>query len=357
MGTLSGKALFKSPARRRGILAILIVIALLFSYFPERFRAASSLTPTDPSSLGLSGALGQLGALNTVFGSTAAVEVSLKVGQSVYTRNLVIKNLNLVERLGVADELEASRWLLKNVEIRSLRGGIVQIECVNRDPALATALVRNYTVALRDQLAEIALRQTNYKREILMKLVRSANDDLATAQTEYNNFRLTTRYSDPAFAINSIGERIPVLEATLKAKEVELNAARQFATDDNMSVRQIVAQIDALKRQLRQLQDVDPGQNNSIGLVVRQSTEAERLERELTLARSLYYNYRRFLEGTTVEDLTSAANIRVLEEPFIDTDRQYRLLPLAIALILLMLAIAMEFYWLRPPVSETRTEA
>jgi len=137
---------------------------------------------------------------------------------------------------------------------------------------------------------------------------------------------------------------------------VELNAARQFYTDDNMSVRQITAQLDALKRQLKQLQDINPKEDNSIGLVVSQSTEAERLERELALAKSLYYSYRRFLEGTSVEDLTSAANIRILEQPFVDTDRQYRLLPLVMAMLFFMLALVIEFYGLRPPVSEAKTE-
>ncbi|WP_324740329.1 hypothetical protein U8326_11060 [Tsuneonella sp. CC-YZS046] len=355
MGRISNSPLMRNARWRRLVLGALVLVCLLFSVFPERYRAASTLTPTDPSSLGLSGALGQLGALNTVFGNQAAVEVSLKIGRSVYTRGVVIKQLNLVDRLGFDNEIEASRWMERNVEISSLRGGIVQVECVNRDAKLATDLVATVTAALREQLGKIALRQTEYKRDILLKLVEDANTRLAKAQADYNNFRLTTRYSDPKFAIDSIGQRIPALETAIKAKEVELNAARQFATDDNMSVRQIIAQLDALHRQLKQLQDINPKEDNSIGLVVKQSTEAERLERELALAKSLYYSYRRFLEGTSVEDLTSSANIRVLEQPFIDTDRQYRLIPLALAMLIALLAGAIEFYRLRPPVSETKS--
>ena len=356
IGTLSVSRVFRNAPRRRLLLGGLTTACLLLSAFPERYRAASTLTPTDPSSLGLSGALGQLGALNSVFGSQAAVEVSLKVGRSVFTRSMVSKQLKLADRLGLKNEIKVSRWLEDNVEIRSLRGGIVQIECANRDAQLATELVRTFTVALREQLAQIALRQTEYKRDILLKLVSDANTRLAKAQHDYNTFRLQTRYSNPAYAIDAIGERIPVLEAAIKAKEVELNAARQFYTDDNMAVRQIIAQRDALERQLKQFQSVNPTGNNSIGLVVKQSTEAERLERELLLAKSLYYSYRRYLEGTSVEDLTSAANIRVLEQPFIDTDRQYRLMPLALAMLIAMLALAIEFYGLRPPITEAKTE-
>ncbi len=331
------------------MFAVLIAICLVLSFFPKRYLAAATLTPTDPASLGLGGALGELGALNTVFGSQAAVEVSMKVGRSVYTRKVVSERVNLVDRLGFDSPVAASRWLLRNVEIRSLRGGIVQIECLNSDPALARELVGAYLRTLREQLAEIAERQTSYKRDILLQLVKDANTELSQAQANYNEFRLKTRYSDPSFAIGAIGQRIPVLQAAIKAKEVELNAAQQFATDDNMAVRQIIAQIDALKLQLAQLQATDNESDNSIGRVVRQSTEAERLERELLLAKSLYYNYRRYLEGTSVEDLTSSANIRVLEDPFIDTARQINLVPALIGGMLLLIALAAEFYRLRPP--------
>ncbi|MFM2302223.1 MAG: hypothetical protein RLZZ84_1959, partial [Pseudomonadota bacterium] len=209
IGSLSVSRVFRDARRRRMLLGGLTAVCLLLSAFPERYRAASTLTPTDPSSLGLSGALGQLGALNTVFGSQAAVEVSLKIGHSVFTRSVVSKQLKLADRLGLKNEVEVSRWLDRNVEIRSLRGGIVQIECINRDPQLATDLVKAFTGALRAQLAKIALRQTEYKRDILLKLVNDANVRLAKAQEDYNNFRLKTRYSDPGFAIDSIGERIP----------------------------------------------------------------------------------------------------------------------------------------------------
>jgi hypothetical protein len=123
-----------------------------------------------------------------------------------------------------------------------------------------------------------------------------------------------------------------------------------------MSVRQIVAQIDALKRQLAQFQALNPAEANSIGRVVKQSTEAEKLERDLVLSKSLYYAYRKFLEGTSVEDLTSSANVRILENPFVDTERQINLMPLVLALMFFLLALALEFYQFRPPVGYARPD-
>lgn len=342
----------RTPWKRRTIIVVLLAICALLTLFPQRYRAAVTLTPTDPSSLGLGGTLGQLGALNTAFGNQAAVEISLRVARSVFVRQTIIKQLDLVKRLDLADDIHASRWLDKHVDIRTIRGGIVEMSIETPDPAFGKQLVIAYQNATQQRLGEIARRQTEYKRMILERLVHEAGERRDAAEAAYNDFRLRTRYSDPRFAISAIGERIPVIQAAIKAKEVELNAARQFATDDNISVRQIIAQLDALRVQLKQLQALNPTESNSIGRVVQQSTQVRKLERELDIAQRLYDSYTHFLEGTAVEDMTSTATVRVLEPAYVDTARQYNLIPAALGVLILLFGLGVEFYGWRLPVGE-----
>jgi hypothetical protein len=326
-----------------------VAVFLFLSFFPERYRAAVTLTPTDPASMGLSATLGQLGAINSVFGNQAAVEVALKVGRSVYVRETVIKNTRLVDRLRLRDSVQAQRWLEKEMTIRSLRGGIILFETLQKDSDLARDLVAAYSVATQERLAEISRRQTQYKREVLIKLVYDASNRLARARGAYDTFRLQNRFGDPESSMEAIAERIPALEGALNAKQVQLDAARQFHTDEHNTVIQLKSELASLSGQLAQARATSPEQNSSVGKVVRASTQADKLMRELTIAKTLYDSYLRYLEGTQVEDLTSTASVRVLEPPFVDPARQVNYSFLAAAIALILLLAATEFYRLSPP--------
>ena len=353
VGTLS--RLFANPVIRIGSFLIVIAALLLLAAFPERFRASTTLTPTDPASLGLSGTLGQLGALNSVFGNQAAVEVALRVGTSKFVRNDVIRQTNLASKIGERNSVALHRWLEDEVTIRSLRGGIVLIEMQGRDTELMKEIISAYATATRDRLAEVNRRQTNYKRQVLNELVSEASQQLAQAEANYNSFRTSNRYADPDVALDAIALRIPALQDAIQSKQIQLNTARRVYGESNVVISQLNEEIRSLRAQLRQIQSTEPGGSEDIAETVRTSGQLFRLTRELTLAQNLYDNYLRYLEGTAVEDLTSTANIRILEEAHIDTERQYWLPPLAAAAMVLLLWLAIEFYRLRPPVGEMGT--
>ena len=332
------------------VFIVLIALALVLTVYPERYRAATSLTPADPETLGLSGTLGQLGAINNVFGNQAAVEVAMRIAKSVAVRDSVINSLQLTKRLGNPDRLAVHRQLQSEVTIRSLRGGIISIEMSGRDPALSQTIVGAYAAGIQSHLADISRVQTAYKRDVLMKLVTEANDRLAKAQASFDSFRRSARYADPRSSMMAIGERVPVLENAIKANQVQLDSARQLFTDNNVIIKQLLAERQSLSGQLSQAKAIDSQGPESVGRLVTQSSQLFKLERELGISKALYDSYMRYLQGTAVEDLTSTANMRILEQPYVETERQYRLSALAIAMALVLLWFAIEFYRLRPPV-------
>lgn len=355
IGTLATSRWLGRRWLRRGISAALIAVLLVLAFFPRKYHAIATVVPTDASSLGLGGALGQLGAYNSVFNQQAIVEVSLRVSRSQDVRDIVVRKLDLIHRMHFADADEADRWLQNAVDIRALRGGILLIDTRNRDPVFARTLVTAFTDAIRARLGAINRAQTAYKREVLIELVTNSSERLARAQAAYDSFRRSTKYSSPASSIGAIGARIPSLQAAIKNKEIELQSLRSFATDENMQVRQILAEITALQSQLRTAENLGATAGPySVSRVVNESTIVQKLERELAIAQSLYDGYSKYLEGTAVEDLTSLGNIRVIEPPTIETTWAVEPLPAALAGAVFLLLVALEAYHVRPPVGAFR---
>lgn len=349
VGTAAGLHIFRSLRWRATIFSVLIAISAVLAFFPERYRAAVTLTPTDPDALGLSGTLGQLGAINSVFGNQTAVEIAQRVANSQQVRNLVIDRTNLQKRLSDLDRTELHRWLYDNVSARTLRGGIIQVEMKIRDGQLARAIVAAYAAATQERLGEISRTQTAYKRQVLVQLVADASASLAKAQARYDEFRLRNSAPSPESEIENVSLRIPELEGAIKAKEIAIASAQTLFTENNRVMRQMQAELAATQQQLALVKTTNANQEATVGRAVANSSQLFKLQRELVIQRSLYDSYLRFLQGTAVENLTSTANVRILEPPFIDSERQYWWPAVASCIALILLWGAIEFYRLRPP--------
>jgi capsule polysaccharide export protein KpsE/RkpR len=292
--------------------------------------------------------------LNSVFGKQAAIEVALRIGRSIYTRERVIRIASLEQRLDMP-KVKLHRWLENEIEIRALRGGIILIQMDYADKKIAQDIVAAFTKSTSDELAKIQQSQTKYKKGILEKLVAQSGLRLSRAQSEFDTFRLQNGYGEPGISFGAISSRVPAIRTAIEDLDRRIAAANKTLTAENISMIQLQAERIALIDQLNEALDKRAGvRSGTVGEVVDASTKANELERELRVARTLHTNYLRYLEGTVVEDLTSAANIRVLEQPYVSTERQYRWSLLAAAIALLLLWMAIEFYRLRPPLGSHR---
>ncbi|MDE1914936.1 MAG: hypothetical protein KGJ57_05385 [Sphingomonadales bacterium] len=363
VGSIARHPWLAHAARRR--ITVLVVAGALagLSVWPVPYRAAVTLTPVDPSTLGVNPASngGGLGAL-AMLGSGGAtstqtlIESSLQVARSVYVRQQVSKRLNLPARLGKGEQATL-RWLEREVDARSLRGGIIEVDTKQHDAKLALDLAGAYADAIRAQMAVVNRNQNEIREKALEQVLAQAGERLDKAQAAYDAYRLKTGSGDPLTNALQVTARAPAIDDMIAAKQAELQGLRRFATDSNFQVMKAQAELQALQARAAQARSTSSDANGSVGRVVAQSSKGLALRRELELAQMMYDTTKRNLEGTLAEGLVATVNIRVLEQPYLDPDRQYNFWALGLLIVVLGAGAAVEFYWLRPPLSAQRQAA
>lgn len=355
VGFVARQPLVRRSALRRSVAALLVCACAVLAVVPRPYRAEMTITPADPPALSPVPMGGGFGALTNMLGNQAQVEVVMRIAQTPQVASEVSRKLDLPRRLGKTPD-QVLVWLSRKVVVRSLRGGMVLFETKLYDPDLARDIIAAWGDAVRARTAVIGRDQTAYKRTALLDLIRNSGDELTRAQGAYDNFRLQSRIASPQTAVGAAASRVPQLQSLLQAKDVEIMGARRFGTDQNMRVQQLMAERAAIEAQLAQARSITPDGTNSVGQTVRVSTEADRLKRELDLARTVYDNYLKYLQSATAEDIAAVSNARVLEPATVDPGRQYNILPILAGVLIAMLALALEFYRLRPPVGTLREE-
>ncbi|WP_206237836.1 GumC domain-containing protein [Novosphingobium terrae] len=362
IGGIAYHPLVANNTRRRLAVGIVAAALAVLSVWPVPYRAAVTLTPVDPATLGVNpasagvglGALSFLGGGGTMSTQTL-IESSLQVAHSVYVRQLVSKRLNLPARLG-KDDITTLRWLERKVDTRSLRGGIIEIDTKQHDPALALDLTKAYADAIREQMATVSRTQNALRQQALEQVLARAGERLSKAQTAYDTYRLKIGSGDPLINALQVTGRAPVLDDMITAKQAEIEGLRRFATENNFRVQKAQAELAALQARAAQARSATAQTNDSVGRVVAQSREGMTLRRELELAQLMYDGSKRNLQGTLAENLVSSVNIRVLEQPYLDPDRQYNFWALALLALVLGGGLAVEFYRLNPPLSARKDQ-
>jgi capsule polysaccharide export protein KpsE/RkpR len=349
--------------RRRVCVAVAAAALAVLSVWPVPHRAAVTLTPVDPSTLGVNPASnsGGLGALAMLGGGGSMstqqlIESSLQVSRSVYVRKLVATRLNLPARLGKSEQATL-RWLEHEVDARSLRGGIIEVDTKQHDADLALELAGAYADAIREQMGIVNRTQNSLRQKALEQVLDQAGDRLSKAQAAYDTYRLKTGSGDPLTNALQVAGRAPALDDMIAAKQAEIAGLRRFATDGNFRMQKAQAELAGLQARAAQARSGTSEANGSVGRVVAQTSQGLALRRELELSTMMYEAAKRNLQGTLAESLVSTVNIRVLEQPYLDPDRQYNYWAVALLALVLGLGVAVEVYRAKPPLSAGKMEA
>ncbi len=250
--------------------AVLTAITVLV--IPPRYTAMTVVLPPSQNSSMSSSLLGQLGG-SAALASAAGASLGIKNPGDLYVSLLrsqtvedgLIRRFNLMSRYRT-NRMSEARTEFENLStvVLGAKDGLIRISVTDRDPNMAAEMANGYVEEFRKLSANLAITEASQRRIFFQQQLLDANEGLATAEEAMKHTEQSTGVLQIDSQARALIESAATLRAQIGAKEVQLQAMRSYATEDNPQTILAEQQLAALKEQFAKLSGTDDTSRSDI---------------------------------------------------------------------------------------------
>ena len=128
------------------------------------------------------------------------------------------------------------------------KSGIISVSVSDSTPEMAVQLAQSVFDETLDVMQNVAVSPSAQERLFIEEQLKDNNKALIVAEQDLTSFLKKTGMGSLSGTPTDIGY-IAALQARMVAKEIEIKAARRFATDANPKLKQLQAEYNAIKKQ------------------------------------------------------------------------------------------------------------
>ncbi len=231
--------------------------------------------------------------------------------------------------------------------------GLITIAVQDKDPALAAEMANAFVEELQRIMRDLAITQAAQQRLFLENQLKDVRLALAKSEEELKEYQARSGLLNVGAQTEALMDSIANLRALVAAKEVELQAAKTFATGRNPEVQRLQAELKGLRGELQKLEAKagQAGQSDSAIVPFRELPEAGmeylRKLRDFKFNETLYEMLLKQYEAARLAEAQEAMVVQVVD-PAVPPELKYkpkRKLMVAIAGVLgLFLSIFLAFF-------------
>ncbi len=324
-------------AKRKGTIARitfgLALIALIVSLFlPKSYTATTIVLPPQQSSSLSSALMSQLGGLGSL-GALAGSSMGLKNPNDMYVAMFKSRTVEdaMVQRFNLMKEyhqkyLSTARKVFEDhAKVESgTKDNLITISVEDRDPKRAADMANAYVDEYRHLSQHLAIGEAAQRRLFFEQQLEQAKDNLANAEEALKETQQKTGMIQLDSQARALIESAASLRAQIVAKEVQLQAIKSYATDQNAELVQTQKQLDALRAQLAQLGgDTEEGSGLIVpkGKVPQVGLEYIRKYRDVKYYETIFELLARQYELAKLDEAREGALIQVVD-PAVVPDRK-----------------------------------
>jgi uncharacterized protein involved in exopolysaccharide biosynthesis len=231
----------------------------------------------------------------------------------------LIAKFNLQQEYHRKTQADTRTSLKKQSKFEVQKDGLIHIEVTDKDPRRASDLANAYVDQLYGKNADLVVAEASQRKVFFdeqldseKRALAAAEDDMRATEQRTGIIQLS---GQAAVTIRSIAE----LRAQIQSREVQLQAMRTFATDENPNVTRLQEEIGTMRTQLTKLENDEQRQEQPgnitipAGKVPEDTLEYARKLREVKYHETLYDLLSKQFEAARIDQAKSAPIIQVID--------------------------------------------
>jgi uncharacterized protein involved in exopolysaccharide biosynthesis len=239
-------------------LAIVVLGSAVALLLPIRYMATTVILP--PQQNGSTGAamMAQLSNLSAMAGVGASAlgiknpnDLQVALLKSRTVEDAMAARFHL-QALYHTKYLSSARriWEKKTFIDSGLKDGLIRLSVTDRDPRRAAEMANGWVEEYRRLSAILAVNEASGRRLFFERQVTDARDNLAHAEEEMKQTEQRTGVIEMDGQTHAMIAAAAMLRAQVAAKQVEIQAMRQFAAEENPDLERARQELSSLEAQL-----------------------------------------------------------------------------------------------------------
>jgi uncharacterized protein involved in exopolysaccharide biosynthesis len=288
-------------------VALASVVALLL---PNHYTATVVLLPPqqgNSAGAAMMAQLGSLGALASAGGGLGGLknpndqQVALLKSRTV--EDAMVTRFHLQE-LYHSKYLSSAlkRWERATTIDNGLKDGLLRLSVTDSDPRRAAELANGWVEEYRRFTATLAITEASQRRLFFEQQLSAAHQDLERAEDQMKQTEQRTGVIDLSGQGRAMIASAAMLRAQVAAKQVEIQATRQFAAEQNPDLERARQELSSLQGQLSAM-DANSSRGTGDLIAPKGSTTQAGLDYERALREM---KYREAIEGLLLRQYETA---------------------------------------------------
>lgn len=315
-----------SDARKKialNVLVAMIIGATIAVLTKPSFTASALIMPPQQNQSTLTSLLGQLGSLASLAGMNGSsvkspADMYIGVLESRTIADHLIEKFHL-EGLYKTKTMEDTRVALKkHSKFIATKDGLIHITVEDHSPQRASDMTNGYLDELYLMNSQLAVTEAAQRRVFFDQELASEKNALSTSEEALKQMEEKTGVIQLSGQAEAIIRSIAQLRAEIAARQVELQATRTFATEQNPDAIRLQEEINSLHDQLSRLEN-DPraaqlgAGNLQAGKVPALGLEYARRLRDVRFNEALYELLTKQYEAARIDEAKAAPLIQVVD--------------------------------------------